>query len=139
MQFINKHKELHVTGVDTFEPALKECESTSVYNELILCDVQGMPFKNKSFDVVICLALLEHLEKTEGEKLLRKMEAIARKQVIITTPVGEYEQGPLEGNSHQQHKYCWEPDELKEKGYEVRGVGIRGVMGEGVLFSRLSK
>ena len=139
MQFINRHKEFCVTGVDTFESSLKECEHTGVYDDLVLGDVLALPFEKKSFDVVICLALLEHLEKEEGEKLLRKMEGIARKQVIITTPVGEYEQGPLEGNPHQQHKYCWEPAELKEKGYKVRGVGIRGVMGEGALFSRLAK
>lgn len=139
MQFINRHKEFCVTGVDAFEPSLKECEQTGVYGDLILGDVLGLFFGKKSFDVVICLALIEHLEKEEGEKLLRKMEGIARKQVIISTPVGEYEQGPLEGNPHQQHKYCWEPHELKEKGYKVRGVGIRGVMGEGALFSRLSK
>ena len=138
MKFINRHKQFHVTGVDTFEPALDECRRTGVYNELILGDIRSLDFKEKSYDIVICLALIEHLEKEEGKELLSKMEAIARKQVIITTPVGEYEQGPLEGNPYQQHKYCWKPDELKEKGYQVRGVGIRGVMGEGALFSRLS-
>ena len=139
MKFINRRKEFCVVGVDTLEPSLEECKHTGVYGNLVLGDILNLQFKKKSFDIVICLALIEHLEKDEGEDLLSKMEAIARKQVIITTPVGEYEQGPLEGNRYQQHKYCWKPDELKEKGYKVRGVGIRGVMGEKALFSRLSR
>jgi len=113
--------------------------NTGVYNNLVLEDASRLFFKEKSFDIVICLALIEHLEKEEGEKLLDDMEAIARKQVIISTPVGEYKQGALGGNPYQEHRYCWDPDELEEKGYKVRGVGIRGVMGEGALFSRLSK
>jgi hypothetical protein len=98
-----------------------------------------LPFKRKSCDVVLCLALLEHLEQENGERLLRDMDEIARKQVIITTPVGEYHQEALEGNPHQHHKYIWKPAELSERGYKVRGVGIRGVMGEEGLFSRLAK
>jgi len=97
MKFINRHRQFHVTGVDAFEPALDKCRSTGVYNELILGDIQRLHFREYSFDVVICLALIEHLEKEEAEELLGRMEAIARRQVIVTTPVGEYKQGPLEG------------------------------------------
>ena len=139
MRFINRRKEFNVVGVDTFEPSLKECKYSGVYGDLVICDVNYLPFKKKSFDLVLCLALIEHLEKEEGEKLLHDMEEIARRQVIISTPVGEYKQGVLNGNPYQQHRYCWEPAELKEKGYKARGVGIRGVMGEDALFSRLAR
>jgi len=70
MKFINRRKEFYVTGVDTFEPALDECRHTGVYNELILGDIRSLDFKEKSYDIVVCLALIEHMEKEEGEKSL---------------------------------------------------------------------
>jgi len=106
---------------------------------LVLADASYLPFKDKSFDVVLCLALIEHLERMEGEKLLREMERIGRRQVIISTPVGSYRQGAIGGNPHQRHRSIWLPAELRKMGYRVRGVGIRGVMGEGALFSRLAR
>lgn len=139
MRFINGGKRFLSVGVDIFAPTLKECIALEIYRDLVLCDVRYLPFKENNFDVVLCTALIEHLEREEGEKVLRDMEQIARKQVIISTPVGEYKQGASNGNPYQEHKYIWQPAELKEKGYKVRGVGIRGVMGERALFSRLAK
>ena len=139
MKFINGNKRLYAIAVDTFEPYLHECKGLGIYNDFVLCDVRCLPFKKKSFDIVLCLALIEHLEKEEGDNLLHYMEGIAKKQVIITTPVGKYQQGALDDNPNQKHRYIWDPAEFEKRGYKVRGVGIRGVMGEGALFSRLSK
>jgi len=139
MRFINRGRQLFVLGMDIYEFSLRECKKMGSYSDFVLGDVNHLPFKEKSFDTVLCMALIEHLNKQEGGKLICKMEGIARKQVIISTPIGKYKQGALHGNPYQEHKYIWEPAELKRRGYEVRGIGLRGVMGEGALFSRLAK
>ena len=139
MKFINRRKKLYAVGADIFKPPLKECRRTGVYDDVVLCDVRSLPFKKKSLDVVLCLALIEHLHKEEGDKLLRDMAEIAKKQVIISTPVGKHKQGVLNGNPYQEHKYVWDPAEFRRLGYEVRGVGIRGTMGEEGFFGRLPK
>jgi len=56
-----------------------------------LCDVRKLPFKQKSFDTVLCMEVIEHLEKEEAIRLIEDMEKIARKKIIITTPVGFWE------------------------------------------------
>ena len=138
MEFINRDNRFLSVAVDIFKPSLENCKALGMYRELVLGDANHLPFRDNSFDVVLCMALIEHLEKEEGGKLLREMERIATKEVVISTPVGEYKQGALNGNPYQQHRYCWEPAELRERGYKVRGVGIRSVMGEGASFSRLA-
>ena len=59
--------------------------------------------------------------------------------MIISTPVGKYKQGALDGNPHQEHRYIWDPVEFKKRGYKVRGVGIRGVLGDDSLASHLPR
>jgi len=98
-----------------------------------------LPFKPKSFDIVFCGQLIEHLEKEDGWKLITRMEEIARKQVIITTPVGMYKTVTKHrDNPYLEHKSAWHPDELKALGYKVRGSGLPNIIGGSQgLISRL--
>ena len=137
MRFINRRRQFYAVGADLFEQYLKECKRQGTHNEYVLCDVRKLPFKNKSFDTVLCMEVLEHLDKEEGERLLLAMEGLARRQVILSTPVGKYEQKPYDGNPHQQHKYIWRPAEMKGLGYKVRALGIRSIGGREGLIARL--
>ncbi|MCL0053364.1 class I SAM-dependent methyltransferase [Dehalococcoidales bacterium] len=114
-------------GIDIFKPYLLEARAKGVFSDLILGDVRFLPFKDKSFDVTICMEVLEHLDKEDGEKLLGGLERVARKQILLTTPVGKYVQHPYDGNPYQEHKYIWNEKELKKRGYKVKGLGIRGL------------
>jgi 2-polyprenyl-3-methyl-5-hydroxy-6-metoxy-1,4-benzoquinol methylase len=133
ISFINRHRDFCAVGVDIFEPCLKQCQESNIYWALIRADVTKLPFKAKSFDIVLAMEVLEHLEKEAGQELLKAMEKIARKQIIISTPVGRYYQDALGGNPHQEHKAFWHPAELRDLGYKVRGHGLRALFGgEGV-------
>ena len=134
---INKSGKFKATGLDIFEPSLKEAMRRKVYQNLVMGEVEHLPFKDKSFDIVICMEVLEHLEKGDGERLLIELERVTRRQVLLTTPVGKYEQHASEGNIHWEHKYIWSPSELKAKGYSVKGTGLRGIGGEGGWGSRI--
>ena len=139
MKFINRHKRFYTVGVDVFEPYIDECKRQGTHNEYVLCDVQNLPFPRKSFDIVLCMELLEHLEREAGQKLLETMEEIACKQVIISTPVGAYKQYAYDENPHQEHRTIWGPDELRKRGYKVKGCGIRNIGGREGLISRLPR
>ena len=84
-----------------------------------------------------CMEVIEHFEKEEGMKLIEKMEGIARKQVIITTPVGFWRQKSIswEENVFQKHVSSYYPYELKELSYNVRGQGVRKIYDARVFFS----
>lgn len=139
MQFINRKGQFLTVGADIFKPYLRECQRQGIHDSYVLCDIRSLPFRNKSFDIVLCMQVLEHLEKEVGRKLIEAMEKIARQQVIISTPLGRSEQHPYDGNLYQEHRRIWSPAELRMLGYKVRGYGLPRIGYEGGLASRLPK
>lgn len=124
MKLINKSGRFYAVGIDIFEPYLMNCKRIGSHADLIKGDIRKLPFKSKSFDVVLSVEVLEHLEKAEGRAFLEAIERIAREKVVIATPFGEYEQSEFHENPYQAHKAIWRPSELKELGYKIRGVGL---------------
>lgn len=73
-----------VLGVDLFDRYLQEIYTkyptvkTNVLNTKLFID--------NSYDVVLCLDVLEHLELEQADHLLKEMKRIARRNVVIYTP-----------------------------------------------------
>jgi len=112
-------KYLRAAGCDIYQPSLVRAREKGYYENLLRCDARYLPFKAKSFDVALCVEVIEHLDKTEGEELLRRMEEVAGRQIIVTTPWGFC---PLEeryDNPYLNHRSAWLPEEFEEMGYEV--------------------
>lgn len=130
MRIINKNRKFFVVGVDGFLSYLKVCKGRKVYNELLLSDVRFLPLRERSFDIVFCSQVIEHLSKKEGLRLIENLEEIARRQVIIATPVGFASPPHFDENPLQEHKSFWQPDEFKKRGYRVIGQGLHFVYGE---------
>jgi SAM-dependent methyltransferase len=141
MRYLGRHKELYSVGVDIWKPTILEAKGKLSHDDYLLCDIKKLPVKTKSFDTVMCLEVLEHLDKESGLNLLREMESIARNQVIISTPLGDYETGVLstKGNPYQLHVYMWKPADLKKRGYKVKLLGLRHIGGENGLVVRVPK
>jgi len=81
-----------------------------------------LPFKENSFDPLICLNVVEHLQKERGITALEELSRVAH-AVIVTTSVGfvEADADPL--NPFQKHMSGWYSEDLKYLGYKVRGFG----------------
>jgi SAM-dependent methyltransferase len=137
MKFINRNGSFYTVGLDIFRPYLLEAKRSRSHQDYILCDVGIMPIKERAFDVVLCIEVLEHLRREDGVKLIKSMEKVARKQVIMTTPVNRYKQKAYDGNPYQEHKYVWSVDEIKRFGYSVKGAGMQGIPGEDGLVYKI--
>lgn len=134
-----KGKKLFTIGVDIHAPSLRKCQEYETHDGYILCDTQRLPLKSGSFDIVLAVEVLEHLEKEEGRKLIKEWEEIACRQVIVTTPVGVCEVRAINDSPYDEHKSSWYPAEFKQLGYKVRGHGIPRLYGDSGLFSRSPK
>ena len=92
-------------------PALTESKTRATHDDYVLCDALNLPFKRKSFDIVLCNQVIEHIEdKERGIELIKTLEEIARQQVILATPV-----------TPSLSPSSWHPNEFKKLGYKVRG------------------
>lgn len=111
-------------GVDLFKSDLKAAKATGIHSEYINSDINKIDrlFRSKSFDCVMAMDVVEHLEKKRAVALIIKMEKLAKKFVIIGTPNGFVSQGPLDGNVYQIHKCGFTPSELTILGFTVMGM-----------------
>ncbi|PKM92362.1 MAG: SAM-dependent methyltransferase [Euryarchaeota archaeon HGW-Euryarchaeota-1] len=129
----NYSKKYYSVGVDLFEPSVEGSKQKGLHTEYCIMSVLDIDkkFKENSFDCVVALDLIEHLEKKEGLKLMSMMEKIAKKKVIIFTPNGFLPQGEHFENVWQIHKSGWNVEEMQEKGYDVIGInGWKPLRGE---------
>jgi hypothetical protein len=129
MAILNKKHSFRLTvNADVHLTQLEESQKMGTHDQHVLCGGQRLPFQRKSFDIVLCLETIEHLEKEDGFSLLSNLEEIARKQVILSMPVGE--KIPSEGRDPPwRHSSSWYPADLRKLGYEVRGKGFPNIKG----------
>jgi SAM-dependent methyltransferase len=122
------HKSYSV-GVDLSKVYLLESKRKGIHDEYALMDVRRLGFRPKSFDCVVALDILEHLEKVDGFQVLGSMEKIAKKKIIVQTPNGFVPQQDV--CSLQVHRSGWIVDDFRRRGYAVRGMaGLRSFRGE---------
>jgi hypothetical protein len=86
----------------------------------------------KSFDAVLLVDVLEHLDRADGESLLAKAETWAEKRVIVKSPNGFFRQGALGDNPFQMHRSGWTVADLKSRRYRAFGMaGWKRIRSEG--------
>lgn len=77
---------------------------------------------DNSVDTIFMIDLIEHLEKKDGLLLLKEADRVARKQIIVFTPLGFYpmhfdrnkekDAWGLDGTDVQEHKSGWLPEDF---------------------------
>lgn len=79
-------------------------------------------FPPKSVDTVFLIDIVEHLVKDEALKLMGPTVEIARRQVVVFTPIGFLPQKHpdmkdawgLDGGAWQEHKSGWQPEDFDD-------------------------
>jgi len=114
-------------GIEIYQKTLLQSKKNKTHDKYTLGDIRNLStiYKNKSFDACINIDVIEHFTKKESLKLIKDMENIATKKVIILTPNGFLEQHAYDGNPHQEHKSGWKKEDLEKLGYKV--YGLRGL------------
>jgi len=118
-QMYNNLGRKFIVGFDVDFSQLKISKNAGLYDAAILADARYLPFRAKSFDLVLAMEIIEHLNKSDGKEFIRNLEEIARKQIIISTPLGFFKT-PYYKNEWQRHKSGWLPTEFSRMGYKVR-------------------
>lgn len=76
---------------------------------------------DNSVDSIVLMDVLEHIPKDEGRKILQQAQRLARRQIIVFTPLGymaqHVEEGQkdgfgLDGHVFQEHRSGWLPEDF---------------------------
>lgn len=72
-------------------------------------------YESKSFDLALCIEVLEHLSPEQGKHLVEELQRIAT-HVLLTTPDYAMPQEALLGNPYERHHSWWSWKALKKLG-----------------------
>lgn len=112
-------------GVDAHRPYLEHAKYGDQFIKLnYRAERLNELFLPKSFDSITLIDVLEHFEKGVAWDVLRQVEEIAAKKVIIFTPRGFFQQLEVDhyglgGESFQRHRSGWEVDDFQSRGYNI--------------------
>lgn len=113
--------------LEIFEPNVKSLEVMNrrwkIFKNVMLGDVRKVEEILKSqYDVIVFWHGPEHLGKLEIAPTLRKLEDFARRLLICGCPWGDYPQGPVKGNVHEEHVSSLDPWFFKDLGFNTSTV-----------------
>jgi ubiquinone/menaquinone biosynthesis C-methylase UbiE len=75
-----------LAGLDIQLENIRRCSKHRIYDFLALAHANELPFSDNCFDTVLCIEVLEHLEKEKALEALRQMERVANKRIVVTVP-----------------------------------------------------
>jgi ubiquinone/menaquinone biosynthesis C-methylase UbiE len=128
-----RKESFHLVGVDIWRPHLRRLCKRRVYDELIQIKAPNLPFKDKSFDISLACEVLEHLDKDDGYELLKELERVSRKMIVVSTPMNWF-QMEIYGNPYERHVSEWRPQEFTSLGFKVMTVSfMSGLQGPKIL------
>jgi 2-polyprenyl-3-methyl-5-hydroxy-6-metoxy-1,4-benzoquinol methylase len=117
-----ENKAIKVFGVDGYLPYLQSHENVYLheYDNLLFADVRDFMKWGASidFDVVCMFDVIEHFEKDEAIRILKKLKELDC-IVVISTPLYYYRQDEINGNPLEKHRCYFTEAELNELGYST--------------------
>ena len=75
-----------IVGCDGYEANVQMSRKNGCYREVFHMTVPPLPFDDRSFDSVLLVEIVEHLEESTADQLIREAKRVARHRVIVSTP-----------------------------------------------------
>ncbi|MEK7208976.1 MAG: hypothetical protein AAB677_01805 [Patescibacteria group bacterium] len=107
-----RHWQTQIDGIEAYRDYLTPLHSF-IYNQIYIGDACNIvpSIKNFSYDLILLIDVLEHLNYEEGLRLLNQLRRIGR-NVLISTPKIMGEQDTLYGNKFERHIHQWRKTDL---------------------------
>lgn len=108
IQMLKERRKCDVTGIDLSETALEEAKKKNL--NVMIADVEKLPFDDNTFDVITCMEVLSHL--FDPEKAVSEMRRVLKKSGIF---LGSCPHKNLENyawDDKRLHRRYFDTDEL---------------------------
>ena len=118
-----------ITGIDAFLPNVMRLREQNVYREVLHALCPPLPFGDQTFNTVLLIEVIEHLEKNAAFHLISEAQRVAQHRVVLSTPnFPSFRPGheTLTGfNPLEAHVSYWERRTLKKFGFKLYGAGLK--------------
>ncbi len=82
--FLSNGEKWQITGIDIYQKAVEKARKSNIYIKVIKGDllktIENNNLKSK-FDVVFFSQVIEHVTRSNGEKILDELEKLAKKRI----------------------------------------------------------
>jgi ubiquinone/menaquinone biosynthesis C-methylase UbiE len=110
-------------GIDMWLPYL--CQQRFQSRDLVRGSATKLPFHRRTFCIVLCIEILEHLSRDDGARMLKEAKRVAKRAVVVTTPtdpLGRHSQGQINRNPHERHITATSSRRLVSLGFNVHKI-----------------
>lgn len=111
--FDENPKRIILEGIEGFEKYITDFHR-KIYDNIYIGNcydlVEALP---NDYDLILFLDVIEHLDKEQGEKLI-KILLSKTKNIIIATPCGYVPQDDVFGNEYERHHSGWTKKDFKK-------------------------
>lgn len=97
-----------------------------LYNLVVVDTIQNyLDNQQQVFDCILLTDVIEHFHKADGLRLVDRVRkaVVPGGQLLIGTPAKFFPQGPVYGNSYEEHRSEWSREEFEDLGFQVSLVG----------------
>lgn len=84
----NYYNNIIIKGIDCNREALLMAKAINPDQQFIQASIYEMPFRDKAFDLLICLEVLEHLVLVDAA--LAELKRVARRNCLLSVPYEPY-------------------------------------------------
>ena len=97
-------------------------------------NILPLPFQDNAFEIVLMLDVIEHLNKENGEKLLKEVKRVTKNKIILFTPLWwteniYYMNDPYSayfGNEYERHQSLWFKEDFNDGWEEIKELDFLG-------------
>jgi hypothetical protein len=120
-----------VSILEIHEPNVQFLRTLDWITEVIHGDVRTFT-TTRRYDAAFWWHGPEHVHERELEGALSRLEAVAKKLVVVGCPWGKHKQGKLHGNPHERHISHFDYEVFEALGYDVECLGEKNSPGSNI-------
>jgi len=122
--------------VEVFRPnwqgLVKLNEASKIFRNIIHADIRE--YKTEElYDIVMWWHGPEHADYVSMVKVVRYLESLATKYVVLACPWGEYKQNAVGNNIYEEHLQSLSIEDFTIYGYQVDTIGKKDTTGSNLI------
>lgn len=124
-------KQYDITVLEIFEPNVRYLKTVKWIKEVIHADVTTFE-TDKKYDIVFWWHGPEHVEKSQLETTIKKLEGMANIAVVLGCPWGNVVQADKDSNPHERHISYLDRGDFEKMGHTVEYIEPKDIMGSNI-------